>query len=153
MRWHIFSKHTKKSFVEKNCWVRPVNNDDFAESFVSCEGIISGGGFETPAEALYMGKKLLVIPMKNQYEQHCNAAGAKQFGVPVLKSLKNKHADKVKYWLENEQNIKVDFPDETDKIIDLVLAQKKAFKNAAKEKFSGDIIQNPADIFMPKTAL
>lgn len=65
VQWHIFSKHTKKSFIEKNCWVRPVNNSDFAESFVSCEGIISGGGFETPAEALYMGKKLLVIPMKN----------------------------------------------------------------------------------------
>jgi hypothetical protein len=30
--------------------------------------------FETPAEALFLGKKLLVIPMTGQYEQECNAA-------------------------------------------------------------------------------
>jgi uncharacterized protein (TIGR00661 family) len=149
-RWHIFSKHTKKSFVEKNCWVRPVNNADFLESFISCEGIISGGGFETPAEALHMGKKLLVIPMKNQYEQHCNAAGAKEYGVPVIKSLKDKHFDKVKQWLTTEQNIKVDFKDETDKIIDIVLSRTTLLKKSAKENYTSDILHKAADIFIPK---
>jgi len=150
IRWHIFSKHTKKSFIEKSCWIRPVNNNDFLESFVSCEGIISGGGFETPAEALHMGKKLLVIPMKNQYEQHCNAAGIKQFGVPVIKSLKDKHYDKIKRWLNTEQNIKVNFADETDKIIDIVLSHSALLKNSSKEKYTSDILHNPADIFIPK---
>jgi uncharacterized protein (TIGR00661 family) len=150
IRWHIFSKHTKKSFIEKNCWVRPVNNEDFIESFITCEGIISGGGFETPAEALFMKKKLLVIPMKNQYEQHCNAAGIKEFGVPVIKSLKEKHHDKIKNWLTSKQNIVVDFADETDKIIDLVLSHSPVIKNSNKSIYKPGIIHTPADIFIPK---
>ncbi|MEI9933574.1 MAG: glycosyltransferase family protein [Ferruginibacter sp.] len=137
--WHIFSKHTKKSFTEKNCIIKPVNGAEFAKSFTTCEGIVCGGGFETPAEALYMGKKLLVIPMKNQYEQHCNAAGATELGVPVIKSLKKKHIAEVEHWLSNGEFIKVDYKDETDKIIDIVLSHpsiKKVvqFKNTTIEK-------------------
>jgi len=151
IHWHIFSKHTKKSFIEKNCWVRPVDNTDFAESFISCEGIISGGGFETPAEALHMGKKLLVIPMKNQYEQHCNAAGIKQFGVPVIKSLKDKHFDTIKEWLNSPQNIEVDFKDETEKIIDIVLSKAVVTRKVGSEIYTPEtLIQTPADLFIPK---
>ena len=123
IEWQIFSKHTASSYREKNCYIRPVNAETFTESFTSCEGIVCGAGFETPAEAMYMGKKVLVIPMKSQYEQHCNAAGAAELGVPVIKSLKKKHINKVENWLYNTQKIKVDFKDETSKIIDLVLSK------------------------------
>lgn len=119
--WEIFSKHTKRSYREKNCRIRPVSADDFTESFISCEGILCGAGFETPAEALHMGKKVLVIPMKQQYEQHCNAAGAAELGVPVIKSLKNKHLYKVQNWLDTKNNIEVKYEDETEKIIDKIL--------------------------------
>lgn len=122
IEWQIFSKHTKKSYREKNCWIRPVSAAGFTESFVSCKGILCGAGFETPAEALYMRKKVLVIPMKQQYEQHCNAAGAADLGVPVIKSLKKKHIHKVDTWLHSNQKIKIDFKDETSGIIDLVLS-------------------------------
>ena len=121
IEWEVFSKHTKKSYREKNCRIRPVSAGDFTESFTSCKGILCGAGFETPAEALYMGKKVLVIPMKQQYEQHCNAAGAAELGVPVIKSLKKKHTHKVDTWLNNDQQIQVDFKDETNAIIDKVL--------------------------------
>ena len=80
-----------------------------------------GAGFETPAEALYLKKKLLVIPMKGQYEQQCNAAALKKIGVPVIKSLKQKHIATIQAWLDSDQFILVDYPDETEKIIDMVL--------------------------------
>jgi len=41
---------------------------------------------ETPAEALFFKKKLMVIPMKGQYEQLYNAECLKQLGVPIIKS-------------------------------------------------------------------
>lgn len=50
--------------------------------------MLCGAGFETPAEVLHLNKKLLVVPMKSQYEQHCNAAALKKLGVPVLKKVK-----------------------------------------------------------------
>ncbi len=120
--WEIFSKHTKKTYREKNCLVRPVSATAFTESFTACAGIVCGAGFETPAEALYMGKKVLVIPMKQQYEQHCNAAAAAELGVPVIKSLKKKHIQKTDAWLRNKEMIKINFEDETEKIIDNMLA-------------------------------
>lgn len=122
VQWQIFSKHTKKSYSVNNCHIQPVSTDEFTSSFTSCEGILCGAGFETPAEALYMGKKLMIIPMKSQYEQHCNAAGAAELGVPVIKKLKKKYIHLVDNWINESKTIQVDYKDETSKIIDLVLA-------------------------------
>ncbi len=120
--WQIFSKHTNKQYTVDNCWIKPVDTAEFTESFTTCEGILCGAGFETPAEALQMGKKLLIVPMKNQYEQHCNAAAAQDLGVPVIKNLKKKHLHKVENWLNEKEALHINFTDETEKIVDLVLA-------------------------------
>jgi hypothetical protein len=74
-----------------------------------------------------MQKKLLVIPMKGQYEQHCNAAALKRMGVPVIKSLKKKHTDKIKAWLKSAEKITVDYPDITEAVIDSMLLQVTQF--------------------------
>lgn len=122
VQWQIFSKHTKNSYSASNCHIQPVSTNEFTTSFTSCEGVLCGAGFETPAEALYMGKKLMIIPMKSQYEQHCNAAGAAKLGVPVLKQLKKKYINLVDNWINEAKFIQVDYKDETSKILDLVLA-------------------------------
>ena len=113
VRWHIFSKHTKKSYHVGKLSVYPVNKEEFAASMVSAKGILCGAGFETPAEALYLRKKLLVVPMKAQYEQHCNAAALKRIGVPVVKKMKKKHLDKITEWIESDTIIDVNYPDVT----------------------------------------
>jgi len=128
VRWHIFSKHTKNNYVTNNCYVQPVSASQFTKSFTSCEGILCGAGFETPAEALHMGKKLLIIPMKNQFEQHCNAAGAAELGVPVIKKIKKKYIHLVDTWLHDSKTIPVDYKDETNKIIDEVLLLAASLK-------------------------
>jgi predicted glycosyltransferase len=85
-------------------------------------GVLCGAGFETPAEALFMQKKLMVIPMKGQYEQQCNAAALKDIGVPVIKSLKIKHADKIRTWLQSDKRIEVNYPDITANIINTIFS-------------------------------
>jgi uncharacterized protein (TIGR00661 family) len=142
--WQVFSKHTKRTYKEKNCYIQPVNAAAFTESFINSEGILCGAGFETPAEALYMQKKVLVIPMKQQYEQHCNAAGAAELGIPVIKSLKKKHTEKVETWLNNKQRIIVDYRDETNNILDLVL--KKALPETAAVLLGNPVYQQPGII-------
>lgn len=121
VKWHVFSKHTKKAYSKNNFIVEPISNESFIQSMASCAGILCGAGFETPAEALFLKKKLLVIPMKNQYEQHCNAAALKQMKVNVIKSLKRKHVPKIKKWVESGDTAEVDFPDITSGIIDLII--------------------------------
>ena len=121
VQWQVFSKHNKKPLIEKNVSIQPIQNEAFIDSFSTAKGVICGAGFETPAEALFMKKKLLVIPMKGQYEQQCNATALALMGVPVIKSIKAKHHNKVEQWLADTTIISVDYPDMTERIIDSIL--------------------------------
>lgn len=121
-RWEVFSKHNKRPVVKKNVAVYPVTNEAFINSMAGAEGVMCGAGFETPAEAMYLNKKLLVIPMKNQYEQHCNAAALKEMGVTVLKSLKRKHREKIIAWTGSDVKVSVNYPDATSQIVDDIIA-------------------------------
>ncbi|MEO8583791.1 MAG: glycosyltransferase family protein [Flavitalea sp.] len=121
VKWEIFSKHFKHKVNLKNIEVFPVHNESFIASMASADGVLCGAGFETPAECLFMKKKLLVIPMKKQFEQHCNAAALKEMGVPVMKSLKQKHLTILQDWINSEERISVNYPDITAEIIDTIL--------------------------------
>jgi uncharacterized protein (TIGR00661 family) len=123
VRWHVFSKHCKKPFIQKNISIGPVNSENFIKSIATAEGVLCGAGFETPAEAMYLKKKLLVIPMKAQFEQHCNAIALKEMGVAVIKNLKLKHAGIIKEWLRSPVKVIVNYPDITEVIIDNIIQQ------------------------------
>lgn len=111
VRWHVFSKHSSSPYHIGKISVYPVNNEEFTASMTTAAGVLCGAGFETPAEALYLGKKLLVVPMKRQYEQHYNAAALKQMGVPVIKKLKKKSLKKIQEWLDTKSTVKVKYTD------------------------------------------
>jgi uncharacterized protein (TIGR00661 family) len=116
-RWEVFSKHNKKPFTTYNISVRKINNREFIESMAASEGILCGAGFEGPAEAMYLGKKVLVVPMAAQYEQHCNAAGAAMMGATVVNSLHERHYGFIADWLANGSCIHVNYPDMTADIV------------------------------------
>ncbi len=122
IRWHIFSKHAKKPYYLANISVFPITNDEFVADMASSIGVLCGAGFETPAEALYLKKKLMVVPMKGQYEQKCNAAALEMMGVPVIKNLKEKHFGEIGKWLESDKKVEVDYPDQTQRIIGMLFA-------------------------------
>lgn len=119
--WEIFSKHNKSAFRLKNVQVRPLNQEAFTESLAACTGVICGAGFETPSEALFLGKKLLVVPMKNQYEQQCNAEVLRLMGVSVIKELRSKHISTIGEWIESGKATRVNYPDITANVIDLII--------------------------------
>lgn len=130
IKWEVFSKHTQKKYSHKNMFIQPINKENFIKSFATCNGILCGAGFSTPSEALYLNKKLMVIPMKQQYEQQCNALALKKMGVPVIKSLKKKHINKIMAWVNSENKILVNYPDETEKIILTILNKYERIKNS-----------------------
>ena len=120
IRWEVFSKHSKNSYQSGNLVFRPVSLEEFQKSFIHCKGILCTAGFETPAEALFMGKKLCVIPMKNQYEQACNAAFLARMGIPVLNSF-SKDEMKLKTWIENPNVVRIEYPDITSDILQRII--------------------------------
>ncbi len=124
--WQVFSKHTKKAWTDGDIAITPVNNEAFLYSMAGAAGVICGAGFETPAEAMFLGKKLIVIPMKGQFEQHCNAAALHQMGIPVLKSFKKKHCEKIDEWIRSGVQLTVDFPDITAQILEELIGKHPA---------------------------
>lgn len=121
VKWQVFSKHTRLSYIDGNVEVYPINNELFNTSLASCEGLFTGGGFEGPAEALFLGKKLLVAPMKFQYEQQCNAFALKKFGLPVIWASNKNWLPIIKDWVQNPQEHQFQFPDETAAVIEKVV--------------------------------
>jgi uncharacterized protein (TIGR00661 family) len=115
--WQIFSKRATQITRNKNIHIYPVTNEAFIRSLTSATGVLCGAGFETPAEAMFLGKKLMVIPMKNQYEQQYNAAALKAMGVPVIKTLKEKHIQAIRDWVTSAYKVEINYPDNTAKII------------------------------------
>jgi len=121
VKWHVFSKHTRKGYTAGNVAVYPVNSEDFAASMTSSKGVLCGAGFETPAEALFLKKKLMVVPMQSQLEQFYNAASLKQMGVAVLKKFRKKNLDKIQEWVDNNDQIVVNFDDVTAEAVSLAV--------------------------------
>ena len=68
----------------------------------------------------------MVIPMKGQYEQQCNAAALKEMGIPVLKKLKLSKVEKIIDWVKNGKIIPVDYPDITQTVVDEVFKKHTA---------------------------
>jgi uncharacterized protein (TIGR00661 family) len=89
----------------------------------SCEGLLTGGGFEGPAEAMFLKKKVMMIPMSGQYEQGCNALSASKLGVPIIHTIDDEFVPQLNQWIQHGKVVEVDFPDETAQIIDKMVKQ------------------------------
>lgn len=110
VKWHVFSKKIKVKEWYGNVLLHPFDNQAFAESIATCTGAVCGAGFMATSELLFLGKKMLVIPMKKQYEQQCNVEALKEFGVPSLKELNNKNKSIFDNWLINGKSERINFP-------------------------------------------
>jgi predicted glycosyltransferase len=68
---------------------------------IGCAGIICGAGFETPAEAIHLGKKMMTIPISGQYEQQCNAAGLEKLGIRCLPAIDHNFEQHFNAWIND----------------------------------------------------
>lgn len=113
--FHLFTNNHNVDNVD-NIKLFNLSTEQFTKSLLECDTIITGAGFETPAEALYLGKKIICIPLKKQWEQLANAESLKKLGVRVeydLKEIKNLSCERQNW----------SWQDPTDEILDLVLNQ------------------------------
>lgn len=110
LKFHCFIPNITKIEVHQNIIFYPIQDTLFTQSMIRSHGVITGGGFETPAEAIFLKKKLMCIPIKNHYEQYCNAAALRAMGVEVrlTNQLKN-FSGHIEYWL-NQKAVDIDLP-------------------------------------------
>lgn len=100
-RFQVFSRETTIIREEKNIQFIPVDRDLFTRSMIGCAGIICGAGFETPAEAIHLGKKMMTIPISGQYEQQCNAAGLEKLGIRCLPAIDDTFEQHFNAWVND----------------------------------------------------
>jgi uncharacterized protein (TIGR00661 family) len=134
VEWEVFSKHASVPYSYNNISVCPVESDGFIRSMANSAGVFCNAGFETPSEALFLGKKLCVIPMKHQYEQACNAEMLKNMGIPVLQKLSAASIDQIRQWTSEDQTLSVDYPDNVPEVVEQVMAMAEAREFVAQKR-------------------
>ncbi len=129
VEWHIFSPLCTKSYSKGNITVRPISNEDFLRQLESCTGIVTSAGFETSAEAMYLEKKLFIIPIQNQYEQLCNASALKRLGVSIARRWGTTIKSDLIRWIRESRIVKL------EKIADTVSITRKLLRVAGQSQF------------------
>ena len=144
IRFEVFSKKVKQKEVYGNVTLLPISNEGFTQSLIHSHGVITGAGFETPAEALYLRKKLLALPIKGQYEQICNAAAMKAFNVKVIDQLTSSFDSHVQEWLSSSPTIPLKLSHDTYQIVQM--AMEKGRELNQKLSFQKDQLLTEEDL-------
>ena len=116
--WVIFSPFSKISKKQGNCTFLPIDEQLFTSYLATTKGVLCGAGFEFPAEVLHLKKMLYVIPIKGQFEQHCNYLALKELGVMGSEDF---NVLKLQKWIVTNYIVSINFTDDTDEIINRVL--------------------------------
>jgi len=140
-RFQVFSKQVKQPVVNGNTTFIPVSNRLFTESMINSSAIITGAGFETPAEALQLQKKLMVIPIRGQYEQLCNAAALERLGVKLLQKIDESFTASFYEWMESNTQVPVLYNDVAPGLVNNLL-ENYPYRNSAMDMLYPNFIFN-----------
>ena len=117
-RFRVFSRQTTQPRIQENIEFVPVDKRGFNQGLIHCHALVTGGGFETPAEALYLGKKLLTIPITSQYEQQCNAAALEKLGVWRLDEMNDQFPMHFEKWMNEAKPVHLKYAHSTEMIVE-----------------------------------
>lgn len=109
LRFEIFSRESKQENTIGNIKFIPVDKYRFNHSLISCHAVITGGGFETPSEAIHLGKKIMAIPIRGQYEQCCNAAALQEMGIMTLDKIDENFGGQFESWTHHFKPVQIDY--------------------------------------------
>ncbi len=103
-----------------NIHIRPLSRDGFQNDLRDSAGVISNAGFELVSEAVQLGKKILVKPLKGQMEQHSNALALEMLCLGNVMNQLNHQS--IENWLYSSKGKQVIYPDVAKAIVDWVLS-------------------------------
>ena len=79
-----FSRQDKKEEkINDDLTFHNLSGEEFSKMLKTCKAYISTAGFESIAEAAYLGKKIMMVPTKNHFEQEHNAIDAKRAKIAI----------------------------------------------------------------------
>lgn len=93
--------------IQRNLFVHQVDAANFLEMMRKCKGLVSTAGFESVCEAMYMGKPVMMVPVRNHIEQKINAFDGQRAGAGI--ASKNFKLNKFLKYLPNHIDASTDF--------------------------------------------
>jgi len=102
----------------------PRKGGDFDGALARCRGVISSAGHQIISEALVLGKPILVVPQRGQYEQTLNAKKLTRARRGLRSSLLTLERDLVRFraWAEKFQPLGSPWSDDTAGAVDRIVA-------------------------------
>ena len=119
--FEVFTKEVTQITCNNNITFYPIDNKVFTSSLIRCHALVTAGGFETPAEAMYLNKKILSIPILNHFEQECNGEAMKKLGVKVIKKIDSNFNQIFIEWIDSENKVKFKLTHSTEAIVDILM--------------------------------
>lgn len=89
--------------------LKPLSREGFKQDLATAGGVICNAGFELSSEAIQLGKKLLIKPLKGQVEQLSNARALEELGLGM--TMDTLDPRRIKQWLDTWEGQQVVYPD------------------------------------------
>jgi uncharacterized protein (TIGR00661 family) len=70
----------RKNARRGNCTLKEFSEEGFVEDLATARAVVCNGGLSLIGEALYLGKPILSVPVRNQFEQILNARYLEELG-------------------------------------------------------------------------
>ena len=70
----------RKNAQHGNCTLKEFSEDGFVDDLVTARAVVCNGGLSLLGEAIYLGKPIFSVPVRNQYEQIMNARYLEDLG-------------------------------------------------------------------------
>jgi uncharacterized protein (TIGR00661 family) len=70
----------RKNARQGNCTLKEFSEDGFVDDLASARAVVCNGGLSLIGEAVFLGKPIFSVPVKNQYEQVLNARYLEELG-------------------------------------------------------------------------
>jgi uncharacterized protein (TIGR00661 family) len=83
--WDNPTRKTEYAYSESLTF-HPIDAEKYLAKMTHCAGLISTAGFESVAEAMYLGKPVMMVPVPNHIEQMINAHDGELSGAGVKAS-------------------------------------------------------------------
>lgn len=120
-QFHIYSstmadeRHPRPGHIQ----IKPLSRKGFQRDFAEAAGVICNSGFELTSEALHLGKKLLVKPLRGQMEQLSNALALEVLQLGQVMQILDGHT--IEVWLQQSRATQVSYPDVSRAIVDWLM--------------------------------
>ena len=123
----IYYCSINKKIQVDNVTLKPFSNRTFKEDLITCNGLLTNAGFQLPAEAIFLGKKILCKPLLGQPEQEHNAQILHKLHHATI--CKEFTKEEIEFWIKYGKQKKELYKDPIDLMLEMIENPKKDFRN------------------------